>query len=83
MHMQEFSNAAGMQAEVMVPVFGPEVLDVLAWVFRYPDAAAWGKGNDAFWGGVYSGDPLESKIWKDVQECIEVQYSHGWRSVSK
>ncbi len=83
MHMQEFSQAAGMKAEVMVPVFGPEVLDVLAWVLRYPDAAAWGKGNDQFWGGVYSGDPLESKIWKDVQECIDVQYSHGYRTMQK
>ncbi len=83
LHMQEFSRAAGMEAEIMVPVFGPEPLNVLAWVFRYPSASDWGKGNDAFWGGVYSGDPLESKIWKEVQECIDVHYSHGWRTMTK
>ncbi len=83
LHMQDFSRAAGMEAELMVPVFGPDVMDVHAWVFRYPSANAWGKGNDAFWGGVYSGDPLESKIWQDIQDCIDVQYSYGWRTLKK
>lgn len=83
LHMKEFSHVAGMEAELMVPVFGPEPLDLYAWVFRYPDAAAWGKGNDEFWGGVYSGDPLQSKIWKEIQECIDVHYSRGWRTMSK
>ncbi len=83
LQMQEFSRASGMKAEIMVPVFGPEPLNVFAWVFRYPSATDWGKGNDAFWGGVYSGDPLESKIWIDIQECIDVQYSRGWRTMAK
>lgn len=83
LHMQEFSRSAGMKAEIMTPVFGPEPLNVLAWVFRYPSASAWGKGNDAFWGGVYSGDPVESKIWKEIQECIDIHYSRGWRTMSK
>jgi hypothetical protein len=83
LQMKEFSNTAGMEAEIMVPVFGPEPLNVFAWVFRYPSAAEWGKGNDAFWGGVYSGNPLESKIWKEILECIDVHYSRGWRTMAK
>jgi hypothetical protein len=82
LHMQDFSRANGMQAELMLPVFRSEP-DLQVWALRYPNSAAWGKGNDTFWGGVYSNSPLESKIWNDMQECIDIQYSRGWRTVDK
>jgi hypothetical protein len=81
-HMNEFARQNGLIAEVMVPVFGEET-DLHMWVLRYKSSAAWGKGNDAFWGGVYSEDPVETQIYKLINECIDIQYSHGWRTLQK
>lgn len=80
--MNQFSNEHGVTAEVMVPVF-TDTPDAYAWTLRYKNSAAWGAGNDAFWLGVYSEDPIESKIYKRLMECAELLYSHGYRTMAK
>lgn len=80
--MNQFSNQHGVTAEVMVPVFS-DTPDVYGWTLRYKNSAAWGAGNDAFWLGVYSEDPIETKVYKRLMECAELLYSHGYRTLVK